>query len=106
MAKVPNLPGWVGEKTERIYIFVNAEIIMKRIGGVWFEKTVRCKKCGLCCMDKGKNSAFGTNEDGNCKYLSRQTNGEYLCVHPDKPYWCIFNDGDVEGCSIRWEVIE
>lgn len=101
------LPDWVS-KHETLTLLSGQELVaFKTPREKWKIKTIRCDKCGICCFDMPPDhTPFGIDDEGKCKKLIKQENGEWHCTAKHmKPFSCLSDPGNIEdlGCSIRYK---
>jgi len=95
------IPEWAGERT--IMIFAGQEpIAYKHYGKPLKVKTVRCNRCGECCLTVPDDKLFcGTNGEGKCNDLR----ADGLCGSGVwKPFCCCVPIEKPEDyCCIRYK---
>jgi len=101
-----DLPDWINPN-DTILIFAGQELVaVKEPKGELKIKTVRCNKCGECCMDvSNEETPFGADDEGKCKALKKEGN-EWLCTAGlFRPFMCMPDPNNVDeaSCCIRYK---
>jgi hypothetical protein len=96
-----------GNLIDDIFIFAGIDLVVRRFNNTkkWEIKENECSRCGNCCsMMTGKSFPFSTPY--GCKYLG-EGKGERLCaLGYYRPNGCAVGELDLEGCTVRWRVVE
>lgn len=99
------IPDWVNPN-DTILVFAGQELIaIKEPKSNLKIKTVRCNKCGECCMDVPNNvTPFGSDDEGKCKALKKTEDGWICMAGLQRPFLCMPdpNNVDESTCCIRY----
>lgn len=73
------IPDWVEDEKQVLYLFAGKELIGRRTVGLpWQTKTARCNNCGLCCQNLSPDWIMGVTEEGLCVHL-KQKGDKFVC---------------------------
>ena len=103
------LPDWVDERN--IYVLAGIELAAYKNfnSEKWHVKSVRCDRCGKCCMQL-KGTQYPKKENGDCLHLASDGALFTCSLGPMRPLPC--NEGDPvksewekakEFCCIRYD---
>ena len=110
-----NLPEWATENGQSIYIFAGGELVATKLAKIGkhrkieYEKlkvkTIRCDRCGRCCLNTTVGHKYGRRPDGSCMRLKFDEGIGYTCK--DMPLSCAIGKGEPqENCCIKFEEIK
>jgi len=99
-----DIPDWAEDAYVKVY--ANTELVAYKEPGKdqpVYIKSVRCNKCGACCMDMWKAAPFGHDDEGNCVKL-RKNGEEWECTAGSMlPLRCLGEDPvSDENCIIEY----
>ena len=117
MKIVVDLPEWATENRQSIYIFSQGELVAKKEArsnslreleyGPLEVKTVRCNRCGKCCMNVNDNWVFGKDKNGDCTFLGWNKTDGFYCATAQIPWGCAKGHGKIgDECCIKFEAVE
>jgi hypothetical protein len=103
MKVIIELPEWT--KDTFIKVLANTELVAWREPGEdqpIHIKTVRCNRCGACCMGLWGGAPFGHDDEGNCLKL-RKNGDEWECTAGSKlPIACLGDPIEEPDCVIEY----
>jgi hypothetical protein len=111
------LPEWATENSQNIYVFSANELVAKKeakigedrkiVYGPLEVKTVRCNRCGECCMDNDELFPFGAKPNGECSELKFSPVEKYSCgLKGMIPLGCAKGRGTKQQCIVEFVAVE
>ena len=96
-------------KNRRFWLVADQELVASKepVDDFWEVKDIRCNFCGSCCMDVPPNHLpYGTDDEGKCNMLIKQSTGEWKCdTGHAKPWSCLGtpNKDNAPDCCVTFK---